>query len=131
MKKIETDLSSTTKRIQKLGQQKIDLDQEIEELRKAKKDQADYLKEINERKAELEAEFERVNRGQAGARDNDARLQMITQDIEELTAENAELDDRLDNSKGNVSTFIREMSAVLDAHELHAIMHGMGDAVPD
>ena len=49
------------------------------------------------------------------------RISELQNQIDEMSAENETLGHKLGESKDNVSSFIRDMNSILDAHELYTM----------
>ena len=53
----------------------------------------------------------------------DDRVHLLEGQISEVEDENKHLKEKLDSTNSNVGTFIKEMSSLLDQHELQSIMN--------
>lgn len=57
------------------------------------------------------------------AKDNDEKVFKLEKTMKELEGHNRELKEKLEATTGNVSSFIREMSTLLDSHELYSVLN--------
>ncbi len=83
------------------------------------------MKDLEERDVHLNNEYiqllEKQNSGtqeRANVKDLEEKVFLLEGQIQEIESENRGLKDKLDTTNTSVGSFIKEMSSLLDSHEL-------------
>ena len=106
------------------------MDGELMASKKKMQEQQRYMKDLEERDVKLNNEYITLLEKQTNGTQERANVQGFEEkivhlqgQINEIEHENRLLKDKLDGTNTSVGSFIREMSTLLDSHELQGILN--------
>ena len=122
---IQQELVQTMKKIENINIKEGELNSEITQAKRKINDSSKYIKDLEERDIHLNNEYisllEKSNSGtseRVNVKELDDRVHLLEGQINEVEDENKLIKEKLEGTNTNVGSFIREMSTLLDSHEL-------------
>lgn len=127
---LQQDLVQTIKKIEQVTHKGEEFEADLVTNKKKFQEQQRYMKDLEERDVKLNNEYiqllDKQNSGtqeRANVQGFEEKIAQLQGQISEIEHENKGLKEKLDGTNTSVGSFIREMSTLLDSHELQGVLN--------